>query len=171
MVRNAASTSSWRGRFEIVCGRFTGSRACTFEVIEPFHPLLCACVPQVATGCWMRLQRKGSRQECPHKATALPPKANILGARWNVRQGRKANIANSYRVSMSGSFHVSNSGFSPVGVRLVLPILNLVHDCNLIPVSYKPIGSIVADARCRLLARCPLPHRRGFCPRAGKALD
>src|SRR4030095_13043729 len=33
----------------------------------------------------------------------------------------------------------------------------LGHDCNLIPVSYRPIGSIVADARCRLLLRHGAP--------------
>jgi hypothetical protein len=42
----------------------------------------------------------------------------------------------------------------------------LGHGCNLIPVSYRPIRSIVADARCRLPARRPLPcRRRDLMPR------
>src|ERR1700738_4576725 len=54
---------------------------------------------------------------------------------------------------------------------LVLPILKLGHDCNLIPVSYRPIRSVVADACCRLPPRRPLPCRREFRRRAEKALD
>ena len=83
--------------------------------------------------------------------SALLPKADMCSASRNVRYGPIADIASSYRASMSSSFHVLN--------------------CNSIPVSYRPIGSIVADARCHLLARCPFPRRRGFSRRAGKALD
>src|SRR5215510_10811897 len=38
-------------------------------------------------------------------------------------------------------------------------------------VSYRPIRRVVADARCHLPARHPLPCRREFRRRAGKALD
>src|SRR5215813_10534813 len=38
-------------------------------------------------------------------------------------------------------------------------------------VSYSPIRSVVADARCHLPLRRPLPCRREFRRRAGKALD
>jgi hypothetical protein len=56
--------------------------------------------------------------------------ADICSAKGHIRfapiatakadfHGPKADIASSYRASMSGSFHVlSNNGFSPLGVRV-----------------------------------------------------
>jgi hypothetical protein len=46
-------------------------------------------------------------------------RTDMCDAARDVRFGPKADIASSYRASMSGSFHVlSNNGFSPLGVRV-----------------------------------------------------